>query len=78
MQEKEARSHWQQVPQQMCKLETTQKNLQIQEIQKAPQHILKQKTPPQILRRRFYFIKTLQAKSRKVINQCLELHLRPL
>jgi hypothetical protein len=35
----------------MCKLETTQKNLQIQEIQKTPQHILKikkQKTPSQI------------------------------
>jgi predicted amidophosphoribosyltransferase len=43
VQEKETRSHWQQVPQQMCKLETTQKNLQIQEIQKAPQHILKTK-----------------------------------
>lgn len=53
------------MPQQMCKLETTQKNLQIQEIQKTPQRILKQKTLPQILRRRFYFIKTLQAKSRK-------------
>ena len=49
----------------MCKLETTQKNLQIQEIQKTPQRILKQKTPPQNLRRRFYFIKILQAKSRK-------------
>jgi hypothetical protein len=38
---------------QMRRLETSQKDLQIQEIQKASQSILKQKTPPQNLRRRF-------------------------